>query len=267
MHLDDERIQRLLHDEMDSVAKDAATRHAAECELCARAIEYASRDEALAFGALGEADHAAPDVSVEMIAARARGLALEERSARRDAPPRGNHARGWFRRAAAVLIVIAAAGAAYALPGSPLPALLDRIIATMTGFDRSHRPSETVAPAPSAPPSDQPVTSGIAFAPRERFTIRFASSQERGSVTVTLTDDTNISVRVVGETTPFDTDVASVTIVNTSSTADYEIDVPKSAPWVAIEIAGERVFSKQGPAVTTSGATDADGRRVLRLSR
>jgi hypothetical protein len=267
MHLDDERIQRLLHGELDAAARDAAARHAEECARCARAIEDARREEELVFAALGEADHAAPEVSAAMIAARARGLALEERRARVDARPRARTASGWQRRAAAVLIVIAAAGAAYAVPGSPLPALLDRIIALVAGSDRSHGPSESSEPAPSTPSSDEPVTSGIAFAPRERFSIRFASLQERGVVTVTLTDDASISVRVVGGTAPFDTDLDHVTIANTGSTADYEIDVPNSAPWVAIEIGGERVFSKEGPAVTTNGATDASGRRVLRLSR
>ena len=266
MHLDDERIQRLLHGELDTAAKDAATRHAAECERCARAIEDARREEEFVFGALREADHAAPDVSAEMIAARARGLALEERSAHRDTRPRAGIASGWQRRAATVLIVIAAAGAAYAAPGSPLPALLDRAIALVTGSQRSSGTSAPAEPGSSGPSSDQPVTSGIAFAPRERFAIRFSSRQERGVIAVTLTDDPNIAVRVVGGTATFGTDVDRLTIDNAGSTADYEIDVPKSAPWVAIEIGEERVLLKEGSALTPDTATDPSGRTILKLA-
>ena len=50
IHLDDERLQRLLHGELDTAAAAAARDHLAGCAACAARLDEAERDEQAVFG-------------------------------------------------------------------------------------------------------------------------------------------------------------------------------------------------------------------------
>jgi len=233
MHLEVEQIQRLLHGELDAPGEAAVRGHLAACADCRGQVEEAEREEALILGLLRRVDHAPPAVDAQALAA----------SARRVVP-------GWARWAAGVLLSLAVAGVAYAAPGSPVPAWVDRVVGWVAG------------PAPATP---EPQLAGVAVEPSARFTITFGAEQERGIAAVSLTDGSSIVARRLAGTATFTTGVDHLTIENGGSTADYEIELPRSAPWVEIRIGARRVLLKEGPRVITDALVDARGRYLLPL--
>jgi hypothetical protein len=97
-----------------------------------------------------------------------------------------------------------------------------------------------------------------------RFEIQFTSEQE-GVVAVSLTDEPNILVRVRGGTATFTTDIDRLTIDNRES-ADYEIEIPRQATFVAVSIGTRQILLKDGNAFATGLPTDERGRHVFSLS-
>jgi hypothetical protein len=241
MHFSDEQIQRWLHDELDASTRDALTRHLTGCSQCARTLEEADREEKAIFDLLQHVDHATPVVDVDSLVAPS---------------PRGALAM-WGRRAAIVVATAALAGAAYAFPGSPLPAWLSQAAGWITG---------RTAPVEDSPPSGVPVTSGISVPMNERFSIQFTTAQAQSSVMVAVIDGPNVVVRVNGGTATFTTETDRLTIENARSTADYEIDVPRNAPWVEIHVGSQRVMLKDGDQFVTDAPIDSVGRYVLPLA-
>ena len=242
MHLEDEQIQRLLHGELDRAAEGAARAHLGACADCRGQLADAEREEERIFGLLRRVDHAAPAVDLQTLAARARGEA-----ARR------------VRWAAGVALALAAAGAAYAAPGSPVPGWVDRLGEWIAG------PAPRGGPTVETP-ATEPGAAGIAVEPSERFTIVFGTEQTRGIAAVSLIDGSNIVARRLNGSATFTTDIDYLTIEDGGSTADYEIELPRNAPWVQIRAGGRRLLLKDGPRVITDAPVDARGRYLLPLS-
>lgn len=240
MHFSEEQIQRWLHGELDPGSKDTLSRHLAACRQCAQQLAEAEREEHAIFELLKHVDHAAPVVDVETLVSRERGASAV-----------------WGRRVAGILIAAGLAGAAYAVPGSPVPGWLSHVSGWITG--RVPSPTEE-----SPPPL--PVTSGISVPVQEQFTIHFTADQAGGVTEVWLTDGPNIVVRVIGGTATFTTDVDRLTIENRESTADYEIEVPRDASWVEIYVGSRRLILKDGDRFVTEVPADAQGRYVLPLA-
>jgi hypothetical protein len=244
MHLGDEEIQRWLHGEIDGVARSEAARHLEGCSTCRQRLEEAGRDEAEIFALLSAVDHPAPKVSPDIL--------MVSRSA----------TASWIRRAALIALAVGGAGVAYAAPGSPVPDWIRSIGAVL-----ANRPASPVA-APEPPsPSDAAPTGGIAVAPHDRFSIRFASEQARGTAAVTLYDGPDIVARSVNGVARFMTDVDRLTVSNEGSAADYDIQVPRNATWVEVRVAGRRLLLKRGADVESDVRADSVGRYVLPLTR
>lgn len=108
-------------------------------------------------------DHPVPKVTAEAIAARAR------------APDRARPAWRW---AAAVLLTLGVAGAAFALPGSPLRRWASTLGAVVTGRDRTDAGPGS-ASAPQAP-SPNRGWAGIAVPPRALAAHRLRSPRACG---------------------------------------------------------------------------------------
>lgn len=236
MHLNEEQIQRFLHDELDARSKAALSQHVAGCDSCATLLAQAEREEDAIFEVLRQVDHPVPRVE-------AASLAL----------PRGLLAV-WGRRAAGVVVVAALAGAAYAIPGSPLRTLVEHVAEWIADGE----------PVDESQPSIPPVTSGIAVPVHGRFTIAFTSEQA-GTVAVSLTDEPNLLVRVRGGTTTFTTDADRLTIDNRDS-SDYEIEIPRGAAFVSVSIGAREIVLKDGDAFATELSTDERGRHIFSLS-
>jgi hypothetical protein len=83
---------------------------------------------------------------------------------------------------------------------------------------------------------------------------------------VSLTDEPNLLVRVLGGAATFATDVDRLTIDNRESTADYEFEIPRHAPFVAVSIGTRQILLKNGDEFATGLPADERGRRVFSLS-
>ncbi len=241
MHLSDEQIQRLLHRELDARDKEVLSLHVAECNACARRIADAEREESEVFGLLRHLDHPAPRVDAGAFA-------------------RGRGTLGvWGRRVAVFVVIAALGGAAYAIPGSPLPSMMKKV-AEWVGGD------ESPAPLDDDSTTAAPVTSGIAVPPAPRFSIDFVVEQDQGAITAWLTDGPDIVVRVLGGAATFTKDVDRLTIDNRGSTAAYEIEIPRATPFVELSIGATRIVLKDGDSFAPGVTADPRGRYLLPLA-
>jgi len=248
-HLDEEQIQRLLHAELAPPAAASARDHLATCAGCNARVGDAEQEEALVLDLLGHLDHPPPLVRVGTVVAAARARA----------------ARGpaWGRWAAGILLALGAAGVAYAAPGSPLRGLVRRLV---TWTDGTPRRTVSSSSAPQVAGTED-VTGGIAVAPGDRFTIAFSADQPGGVAAVSLSEGGDVVVRALGGAATFGSDVDRLSIANDGSSARFQVEIPRQAPWVDIRVAGRGVLSKRGARVRAEGERDADGRYLVPLSR
>lgn len=243
MHLDEEQAQRLLHGELPGSAEAVARAHLAECADCRERIAEAEREERQVDALLRHVDHDPPRISARAVARRARAQDL-----------------GWARWAAGIIIALGIAGAAYASPGSPLPAWLDAIAEWIEGpVDRPGSDSAPVLPQDSA-------VAGIAVAPGRELIILFTSSQAEGQVRISLTDSADVVVRAPIGTATYTADAERLVIDNQGSVSTFEVQIPRAASRVEIRLAGDRIFLKEGRRITTDQSTIEGGPYVLPLT-
>lgn len=241
-HLDESERQRLRHGELGP-AEEAATRaHLAGCAGCRERAAHEEHEEEEVYALLQRLDHSPPRVTAAAVAARAAA-----------------RSGGWGRWAAGLFLLLGAAGAAYAMPGSPIPAWVAAVVG------RAGRAPAPVSSAPASAPSPDVDLAGIAVAPGESLLIRFTSSQPRGKARVSLTDGAEVVVRAPTGAVAFTSDRNRLTIDNRGSSASFEIEIPRAAPWVEIRVARHRIFLKQETRVAAPGAADSAGSYHLPL--
>lgn len=245
MHLDEERLQRLIHDELGAWEKDEAFRHVATCEDCRRRVIEATREETSVHELLHEVDTPTPDVFADAIARQAAAVAPMVRST----------LTAWLQKAAAVAIVVGIAGAAYAIPGSPVRGWIHDVTRKLTG-----RPEN---PAP-APRQGRTGVSGVAVSPGDRLTILFEPGAKGAELRIDLTDGPDAQVHGQAGAAAYTSSAGYLLVRGLDSTAVFQVLIPRSAPWVEIRAQDERVFLKEGPRITTGGSRMGD-RYVLPL--
>jgi len=241
MHLQDEQVQRLLHDELEAAALATARAHLTACPQCRARLEEAEVEESRIFAQLEQLDHAPPALDAESLARRSR--------------TRGKT----YRWAAGIALLLAASGAALAVPGSPIPGWVSRA-AERIGLSAG-TPDQVSEPA-----ADASESAGIAIAPGDRFTLIFELGAGSGRATVALTEGSEIIVRSLGGTASFTTGVDRLTVVSEGRPARFEVEVPRPATMVEIRVGGERVWLKDGSRIVTEAAIDPQGRYLVRLS-
>ena len=234
MHPDTEDFQRLLHGELAAADAGAVRAHLGGCADCRHRWEAVQADEAQVSSLLARLDGAPPVPDLDAVLRRARQPAWPAR-----------------RLAATVLLSAGLATAAFAMPGSPVPHWLDRIV---QGVPRP-------APAPSLVPAQLPApgSSGIAVEPGDRFTIDFASPQDSGTVTVRLGDGPMLVATALGPGAAFETAPGRLFIRNQGARIDYEIMVPRTAAQVELSVAGRRLLLKRGPGIQLPVESDTSG--------
>lgn len=248
MHLDEEQIQRLLHRELPARAGSSAREHVAGCIECRRRLSEAEQEEAEVHGLLHAVDVPPPRIRAEAVALRAELDIVAART-------RGS---AWLRRAAGVLLAAGIAGAAYAVPGSPVRGWVHTIVQKIGG-----RP----APAPAPPPGESiAVGAGISVLPEQRLLILFKLAQGDGQVFVSLTDGPEVQVHAPTGAATFTSGAGRLLIDVRDPSAAFEVQIPRSAPWVEIRVGEDRLFLKEGERVSTSGSTSAVGGYLLRLT-
>lgn len=232
MHLDDERTQRWLHAELDGPARQAVAAHLATCAECQAQVAAANAEEAWVRARLAVLPEPRPLASPAGLRARASSL------------------RRW-RWAATILLSCAAAGAAYAMPGSPLPGWVERIAEWISPPGRSPAP-EPPAAAPAAP-------SGIVLPVEPSLTIRLHGGAAGSEARVVVVDSGGITVRVRSGQAAFTTS-AGLLVVNASGAGTgIEVELPRGAPMVRIEAAGQRLLLLRDGVVESAASADDAG--------
>jgi hypothetical protein len=94
---------------------------------------------------------------------------------------------------------------------------------------------------------------GIAVAPGERLVIAFTSPQEAGGVRVSCTGDREVQVQGPPGAASYTSEAERLVVDNRGSSAVFDIRLPCDAPRVEIQVAGVRIFLKEGERVTPAG--------------
>lgn len=235
MHLDAETTQRFVDEELSGGRHAAVLEHLEACETCRNDVEAARRLDARAMALIGSMAVPDPGVSVADIQRQA-------------ARPSGT---GWRRWAAAAVLTVAGATAAYAAyraPGGPLehvddpPATSDR---------------------PSAPQHETlEGASGITVDGAR--SIHIQDLGPGGELSVALHDGAGISIRSSRPGTAFDAEVERVTVRWDSREASrIAVEVPRSSSSVEVVVGSRMVWTWSGGRVTTVMESVDDG--VYRL--
>ena len=201
--------------------------------------EIEQREERWLAERLAAVDHAAPRVTLGGIRARA-----------------ARPIRPWARIAAGLALVLAAAGVAYAAPGSPLPRILSRLVRIVsTG-------SETPAPTPR---QSDAAPSGISVLPGERLTV-VVNPKAGDTAVVSLTPDAEVMLRVTGGEAAFSAEAERL-LVNREEgrPARIELLVPKTARSVALMVGGRRLWLKTGARIQSPVKPDSAGKYLFHL--
>ena len=234
-HVDNESIELFLSGELSESEARAMRDHLARCRACARRVEAARQEDQEIGALLSVLDHPVPQVRAEDVMRRAR--------------------RRWLRPgiAAAGIVLLVVAGAASALPGSPVRRWLAEL------FERLQE-----TPAQQSPPLG--ISGGISVIPTAGFELVFVAAQRSGVLVVSLTDEDELAVRASGAVPGYSVAPERVRVENAGSAADYEVLVPRSAESVRIRVGDLVVFSKQRGSISSAAGPDARGRYVLEFA-
>jgi hypothetical protein len=242
MHLDEEKVQRLLHGELERSQESSARYHLGTCSECRSRLTQAESEEAWVLDRLRRLDHAPPPLSVRAAVAAQR-----------------QRAQGWGRLAAGIFFALAAAGVAYAAPGSPLPRVLELVIDLIT------RPSERPAEAAASRNTGKP-QAGIAVTAGNRLTILFQGDHSKDTAVVSLIDGTDVMVRALGGTTIFSSETDRLVVAHQGEPGRYEVLIPRMAPWIEIQVGGRRVLLKEKSRIVTEVRPESGGHYLIPLS-
>jgi hypothetical protein len=242
MHLDEEQIQRVLHGELTPATVQEVRSHLAGCAACQSRVDDAQREEARVFGLLRELDHPLPRIADE------------------PAPVPFRRGPLWGRLAASIVVGLVAAGAAYAAVGGKLPGIFQRVADWVAQNPAPNQPA-------TSPPSGMDATGrGIAVTAGDRLLILFSAPRSGGLATISLADDTDVEVRTLQGQASFTSDLDRLQIDSRSDSTSFRVMIPRRAALVEVQVAGRRVFLKEGDRVVTEARSDPRGDYLIPLS-
>ncbi|HEV2017152.1 MAG TPA: zf-HC2 domain-containing protein [Gemmatimonadaceae bacterium] len=242
MHLDDEQVERVRHGELPRELEKSIREHLAGCSECRSRVAEGQRDEDWVYSMLRVLDHPPGRIDANAVVARAGGTGL-----------------GRWRWAAALLVAVSVGSAAFAMPGSPVRGWVREALEWIAPRGNSPSPIPTQSPR-------QPAVAGVGVVPGRALLILFTSPQSSGEARVSLTDGSEVVVRTQSGAATFTSDPGRLVIDNRSSTAMFEIQIPRVAPRVEIRVNGVRVYLKDGDRARAGNVTVAGDVYVLRLS-
>jgi len=240
MHLEEEQLERLLHRELSAREEKEARVHVAGCAACRARLADAEREEVEVHALLRALDTPAPMVRAEAVALQAEMLTGVARTG----------GSSWLRRAAAVAVVVGVAGAAYAIPGSPVRRWVQAVVRQVGGGLEVPSGSRNESRGGSLN------VSGVAVPPGEKLSVIFTGA---GRVRVSLTDDAEVRVLAPAGAATFTTKTEYVLISSRDPSATFDVGIPRTARWVEILAQDRRVFLKEGTRISTGAARAAGG--------
>ncbi|NNF27455.1 MAG: hypothetical protein HKN73_09565 [Gemmatimonadetes bacterium] len=231
MHLDQETLSRLVDGELPDDEVRWAEIHLAECTACsARKGDLVATDD-LVSSLLPYADDPTPHVDPAELIRRARPAAP----------------RRLQRWAAALILTAAGAGAAYAAPGSPLPALLGRGDDQRTGTEfRQEEP--------------EPSSSGLVLPLDQPLTVRLEGITGPGALIVTTGTGPGIAIESTRAGVSFESEAGVITVSQQQASAgDFRLNVPPEASSARIVLNGREVWRMIGGSIETTLPESPDG--------
>ncbi|HSM06599.1 MAG TPA: hypothetical protein VK858_18390 [Longimicrobiales bacterium] len=165
----------------------------------------------------------------------------------------GGRRQGRWRLAAGLVAALAVGGAAWALPGSPVPGWVRSVLAP-------EAPPPPTAPGlgEREPPGIAP--GGLAFPPDEELVVAIDEGGS-GVLRILTTSEASVVVQTVSGQARFSS-APNRLGVTLGGPDTLEIRVPRATVRVVVTVGGRTVFSKVGDAVTTVLPRDAEGRWV-----
>ena len=236
MHLDEERLQRLLDGELSSAAEARAREHLAGCEDCRSRLTATEREQEELFATLRALDRPAGAVTVAAVVGGG-----PRNVSRFPLVPRVRLA--W---AAGFAIALALGGIAYALPGSPLRAW----VASLANGNAPGGAARIEVPAPA--PVAVAEMAGVSVPPGERLVVSFLHARAGAQVRIGWSDGAEVE------------SAAGTLRIDDRASVIYEVRIPRSAPEIEIEAEGASLFRKAGERVT-GPPPDAAGEYLLAL--
>ena len=234
MHLTESELAALAHGD-ESSRSEAVSTHLASCPDCSARLQTLRAADQEVSDLLLDLDHAAP---------RIRGAAFLVDLQRRR------------RRIASIAagLVLFAAGAAAALPNSPLHRVLVRALSTNdSGSDTS---TPVIHPAPRV------ASAGVAFIPGSSLDISFRNPHPGGHLRVLLVDGPRMSAAATGDAA-FSIHQSQLEVTDRGVAMTFTLEIPRSVPNVTIRAGDEIVFEKRAGAISGSHPTDSTGAYVF----
>ena len=231
MHLTESELAALTHGDA-SAPSGAALAHLTTCPDCNARLEALRAADREVAGLLHGVDHPAP---------RFRGAVfLDELQ--------------WRRRrigAIAAGLALCVAGAAAALPNSPLHHVLLRAL------------SRTESPrTPDAKPVGNPVRpkpgAGVAFIPGSTVDVLFKDPGPGGHVRILLVDGPRMSATADGDAA-FSIHQSQLEVNNHGVAMNFTLEIPRSVSDVKVRTGNETIFSKHAGIVSGPVSTDSTG--------
>lgn len=268
-HLDDERVQRFLDDELSPALRDAAERHLRTCAACRASLDAARDEDAWLADRVLELDappiarHSTPPADADVT--RLRPMTHRPPRDRANLPLRPRSG-GWVRATIGAAALIVVATLAYTMPGSPLPRWIDDLFGG--GRERPAPDAPLIESTPQSPASEEPPnlthpTAGMSVKPAGAFTVRFESRQASGALWVSFHDGADVEVRAARDTVSFATSERELTVNNRGRNADYEIKLPRIQHLIRVQIEGREVLVvREGGVLSGSAPTAGPVMRV-----
>ena len=257
MHVDMERLQRLLDDQLGPTDVASVRDHLVSCAECRLLHETLKRNQLDAGQLLVSLDLPVNEgpPHVEEIIARA-GV--------REQAPTGPVVRPvrWARLAAGIGLAILLVGAAYAAPDSTVRDWIDGLVRSVTSRVRPPLPGALPAPLPRAPVAG---IAGLAMTPGNGLVVEFPESARGSTIRVRLTDGDQVLVRAPQGAATFTAGDGRIMIGSVRTPALFEIEIPRSALRVELSLADRAVFLKTDVTVITAGQASPDSTWLIRV--
>jgi len=151
------------------------------------------------------------------------------------------------------------AGAAAAMPGSPVRAYVARLF---------RQAPPVLAPAPVAPDRapTAPAREGIAFIPGATVDVAWRAPERTGTIRITIVRASSVRLTHQGGTATYTLTANGVVIENRGSTASFNLALPEAVVRARVTVGGRTVFTKSGADVQTQGVRDSTGTFLVPLS-
>ena len=232
MHLTESELAALTHKDVAELSERVST-HLESCPDCNARLEALRAEDREVAALLSSLDHAAP---------RSRGaVLLDDLHARRR------------RRVGAIAAGLAlfAAGAAAALPNSPLHHVLLRAL-SKTG------PTDSSTPDPVSKSVPLKARSGVAFIPGGSLDVRFISPHPGGRLRIRLIDGPRVSATADGDAA-FSIHQSQLDVTDHGVPIAFALEIPRAVPAVTVWAGKEIVFEVRAGAVSGSHSMDSTG--------